>query len=255
MLRGSYARQRLLLLVSIRGKGKEQSPELREQIGAVTREFPASNVHYECMARGVVAAGFLENKDLRRKPARKVRPLRTACDEPLARWRPCLRVLPAILGCCTSCAAEFGHRITRQSNPVPVTSAGTEPARSAQTDGPSIQWQGLPVRKISFEGIYRWALDSAARPACAAGGKTAELRRRSRESSPALCVWSLRIDRSGWRARSGRRGPDLSRRARVALSEQYGWTARKAQRSIRNCSAPASLTPAPASPMPSLPMR
>ncbi len=38
-------------------------------------------------------------------------------------------------------------------SPTPVANPGSEPARAAQDEPATMPWQGLPVRKISFEGI------------------------------------------------------------------------------------------------------
>ena len=102
---------------------------------------------------GVVCLGPLENKDLQRKPARKG----GYCGPSAASL---LLACTIVFGFCKQTFAGVQETPAQNpgaqslpDSPTPTIHAENKPVPASQNEPASMQWQGRPVRKISFEGI------------------------------------------------------------------------------------------------------
>jgi outer membrane protein assembly complex protein YaeT len=103
-------------------------------------------------AIGLSALGVLENKRLRRKPARK------SGYSGLLAARLLLACILVSLPIAKTCAGAQSQPLNPSAqslpdSPRPTAGTGNQPAQFDQKEPATIQWQGLTVRKISFEGI------------------------------------------------------------------------------------------------------
>src|SRR5665213_810703 len=114
-------------------------------------------------ANWLYAPRILENKDLRKKPARKI-----GYKGLSAASRLLVCVLVSFVGSrmCVAGAQNPPPNSPTQAIPdsptpesgVPATQASSQPAPSAGNEPATMRWEGMLVRAISFEGISRGRL-------------------------------------------------------------------------------------------------
>ena len=136
-----------------------------------------------------------------------------------------------------------------QVGPAGATSPGVKADLPEATSVSLGQWDGLPVRRISFEGVSAGRLTPL--PGHLAQAEGAPLSRENLEKSlRQLFSTGLfeTIEVEGERDRTA--WPWSFAEPRAPSSARSAWTAPRASRSIRNWSAPANWRPAPALPRP-----
>ena len=106
-------------------------------------------------AKWLYAPRILENKDLRKKPARKI-----GYKGLTAASRLLVCVLVSFVGSrmCVAGAQNPPPNSPTQAIPDSPTPVSGVPAPSAGNEPATLHWEGMPVRAISFEGISRGRL-------------------------------------------------------------------------------------------------